>query len=226
MIIIWGHRWYGRGFPRGPHHVATRGFHVWYIPIIPGKQLWITAVGGGQVRGLPVKWSWRAAMPVFAIQWGAIAAGIAAASIAPIAALPVFGGALAAWLWGWKGSHPGGKREEQRRSLTQKMLGTGCPDHLFAPEFVRDVAPKLDKLWGDAIPDRSPEDVAALGPRHQYEAALAYTLLAVRAQLERGELAAKLRARAEQVLDALEKTPSLPEGAPYRAEVRLPETTS
>jgi hypothetical protein len=72
-------------------------------------------------------------------------------------------------------------------------------------------------------PERPPEDVARLGPRDHGEAALAYTVLTVRASFETGALAKALRDQADQVLDALERTPQLPNGAPYRAEVRLPE---
>jgi hypothetical protein len=224
VIIIWGHRWYGRAFQRGEQGLATRAFHLWYVPLIPERQLWVLSENERGLRGTATRWSLRALLPVFALPWGGIAALVAGAAIAPVAALPVGGGALAAWVWGLRANRTKGGRDDQKRALTHRMIGTSCPAELFTADFARAVAPKLDDLWAQACPDRSPEDVAALGPRDRREAALAYTTLAVRAQLETGERAARLRALAEKVVEALERTPAMPDGAPYRAEVRLPES--
>lgn len=223
MIVIWGHRWYGRGFPRDGAGIATRGFHIYYVPLIPLGQMWITHRGDGVVRGMTTRWSWRAAAPVFAIQWTLIAALIASAS--PLVGLPLVAGTLALGVWGFRGSHARGKRDQSRRELTAGVLGTGCPAELMERGVLRGLAPQLDTAWGKVSPDRSPEDCASLGPRDRREAALAYTLLVVRAYCERGALAKTLHGHAERVLDSLERTPTLAQGDPYRGDVLLPESS-
>jgi hypothetical protein len=226
VIIVYGNRWYGNAFARGGAGLATRCFHLYYVPLFPHEQMWVTERRGGRLFGFQTRWSWRAAMPQVAIQWGAAAAGIAGAAITPFAALPVIAGAIALWFWGHAGANPSGARDAKRRELSARVLGTGCPPELLPERVARALSSDLDESWAKASPDRSPEDVAQLGPRDQHEGALAFTIFAVRAQFERGERAATLRARAEQVLDAMEKAPSLPEGAPYRAELKLPETSA
>jgi hypothetical protein len=224
VIVIWGHRWYGQAFPREGQGIATRGFHIYYVPLIPLGQMWITQRGDGMVRGMTTRWSWRAAMPVFAFQWSVIGALIASAS--PVVGLPLVAGAIALGVWGFRGSHPRGKREQERRELTAAVLGTGCPPELIERGMLRELAPRLDTAWGQVSPDRSPEDCASLGPRDRREAALAYTLLTVRGHIEGGGLAKTLHDQAGRVLDALERTPMLPQGDPYRGDVLLPEQTA
>jgi hypothetical protein len=225
MIIIYGWRWYGLAFARGGHGAKTKSFHVFYIPFVPYQQMWVVQEGGGRLRGIPIRWSWRAALTTVGLPWAAIATSIAAA-ISPFAAVPVGAAALAGWIWAMKGARAATGREAQRRELTARVLHTNCPPMLLTDAMAGMVSNDLDGAWANACPDRSPEDVAALGPRDQHEAALAFTLLSVRARLERGELADQLRDRAEQVIDALARMPTLPEGAPYRAELRLPETAA
>jgi len=226
VIIVYGNRWYGSAYARGEAGLATRCFHIYYIPLIAHEQMWVTHRAGGRLYGFQTKWSWRAALPPVALQWGMAAAAICGAAISPIVAVPVMIAAIAGWFWGYNGSRSVHGREAKKRELSARVLKTGCPVPLLPARVARAIASDLDESWGKECPDRSPEDVAALGPRDQQEAALAYTLLAVRASFERGPLAKTLSERAEKVIDAIEKTPQLPEGAPYRAEVKLPETTA
>jgi hypothetical protein len=222
VLIVYGWRWYGNAFARRGHGARTKGFHVFYIPFVPMGQMWVTDQVGNRLRGMPMKWSWKAAISTVGLQWGAIAAGIAS-SITPLAAVPVIGGAIAGWAWAFKGTRSPTGRDELRRALTAEVLHTQCPPELLSDQVSGMAQIDLDSAWADACPDRSPEDVAAMGPRDRREAALAYTLLTVRARNEKGARAEKLRARAEQVIDALEKAPALPEGSPYRGEMKLPE---
>jgi len=226
MIIIYGTRWYGFAFARGGHGAKTKSFHLFYIPLLPLEQMWVVHQGNGRLRGLPIRWSWRAALSTVGLSWGAIAALIVGSAIAPVAAVPVIAGAAAGWIWAMKGSATASGREEQRRALTARVLHTNCPPALFTDALAGMTSNDLDAAWAKACPDRSPEDVAALGPRDQAEAALAFTLLSVRARREQGELARTLADRAERVIDALERMPTLPEGAPYRAELKLPESAA
>ncbi len=222
MIVIYGQRWYGRAFAHGEAGIATRGFHIYYVPLIPTGQMWVVARGDRSVRGIPTRWSWRAALPIFAVQWTLIAA-LAIAAENALLGVPLAIAAAAAGIWAYVGSHPSNARVRAARELTAGVLGTGCPPELLPRDVLRDLASRLDTTWAQVCPERPPEDVASLGPRDRREAALAYTLLTVRASYEHGALARSLRVQAEQVLDALARTPQLPQGSPYRAEVQLPE---
>jgi hypothetical protein len=226
MIIVHGSRWYGQAFERGEQCVKTRCYHLYFLPLIPLSQMWITRRVGDQLVGIPIRWSWSAALSVVGLPWGALLALIIGAAVAPVAAIPVIGLVLVGWIAALRASQTVGRRADAGRDLAATVLRTGCPPELLSDPMAPMIAGDLDQAWAKACPDRSPEDVAALGPRDLGEAALAYTLLAVRARLERGALAATLRERAERVVVALERTPSLPEGAPYRAELKLPDASA
>lgn len=221
MIVIYGQRWYGRGYPAGEQGLATRGLHIYYVPLIPTGQMWITARGNGMVRGVPTKFSWRAAMPIFAVQWTMFAA-CAIAPAAPVFGIGVAIAAAAAGIWGYLHTHPNTKRARMAREITSGVLGMNCPPELIAKPVLRQLTPGLDKLWSQ-VSDRPPEDVASLGPRDRREASVAYTLLVVRANLEGGGLGKSLNDQAGKILDAIDRTPQLPQGAPYRAEVTVPD---
>jgi hypothetical protein len=224
MIVIYGQRWYGSAFPHQGQGIATRGFHIYYVPLIPTGQMWIVSRGDRMVRGVTTRWSWRAALPIFAFQWAVVAAVALGASV-PVIGIPAVIAAVGLGIWGYIGSHPNNARARAAREMTAGVLGTGCPPELMEGPMLRELAQRLDTTWAQVCPGRPPEDVASLGPRDRREAALAYTMLTVRASYERGALAKTLRQQADQVLDQLDRTPSLPQGAPYRAEVQLPEAT-
>jgi len=223
VIIIYGWRWYGLAFARAGHGAKTKAFHVFYIPFLPLGQMWVTQEGGGRLRGFPMKWSWPAALLTVGVQWGLIATAIAGSALGVFGAIPMIAGTIAAMVWAFKRTAKPTGRAARGRDLTAEVLGTNCPVELLPDSIAGMASIDLDGVWAKQCPDRSPEDVAALGPRDHTEGALAYTLLAVRARRERGELSAKLADRADQILDALERTPTLPQGAPYRAELQLPE---
>src|SRR2546423_1402960 len=102
--------------------------------------MWVTQRPGGQLYGFATRWSWSAAFPGVALQWGALAGAIAAGAIAPFAAIPVIAGAAVLGVAAYRKSHPRDKREEKRRDLTASVLRTGCPVALLPAPVARAMA--------------------------------------------------------------------------------------
>jgi hypothetical protein len=58
-MIVFGQRLYGRMMQCGDAYVATRFFHVWFIPLIPFRsQLVLRSLPGGQIETLPTPFHW------------------------------------------------------------------------------------------------------------------------------------------------------------------------
>lgn len=63
MIIIWGTRLFGRvDEVPGLFHVATRFFHLWYIPLIPLGSSLILSKEGNSYRGMDISLSGKSVL--------------------------------------------------------------------------------------------------------------------------------------------------------------------
>lgn len=83
MIIVYGTRFYGKVAACGPSFLATRFFHIWYLPLIPvGTQLVLEETGGGSYRGVDAPFSFKSMMAGYLRVWGPI--GVVLAIIAGI----------------------------------------------------------------------------------------------------------------------------------------------
>ena len=78
MIIVYGTRLYGKIDSCGDTHVATRFFHISWLPLIPmGTQL-VLEKNGGSYRFLPQSLSGRSVLAAYLRTWGVIAAAFVA----------------------------------------------------------------------------------------------------------------------------------------------------
>lgn len=76
MLIIWGTRLFGKVDQVGKDvHVATKFFHLWYVPLIPLESWVVVAQDGDGWRGFPLKsMRWKSAL----IAWLRVALIVAA----------------------------------------------------------------------------------------------------------------------------------------------------
>jgi hypothetical protein len=74
MIIVYGHRMYGRIDQCGTSFVGTQFVHIWYLPLIPtGSSLVLASNPDGSYRGIPVGISGRSVLAGYSRVWGPIA---------------------------------------------------------------------------------------------------------------------------------------------------------
>lgn len=72
MVIIWGQRMYGRVDRFAGSHVATRFFHLYYLPLIPlSSWLVFEERGDGDFVGVQVPMQWRSVLSAW-LRVGAI----------------------------------------------------------------------------------------------------------------------------------------------------------
>jgi len=77
MVIIWGQRMYGRVDRFAGSHVATRFFHLYYVPLIPlSSWLVLEEQTEGNFIGLQLPLQWRSVL----LAWLRVAAVLAAIS--------------------------------------------------------------------------------------------------------------------------------------------------
>jgi hypothetical protein len=83
MVIIWGQRMYGRVDRFAGSHVATRFFHLYYVPLIPlSSWLVLAEHDEGRFQGIQVPLQLRSVM----LAWTRLASvGAAIGAVAAIA---------------------------------------------------------------------------------------------------------------------------------------------
>ena len=111
MIFVWGHRMYGKIEKSGPTYVATRFFHLWYLPLIPlGSQLVLAETEDGKLRCIGQGLSWRSTLAGYLRIWGPVATiaagvGLAGASFDDVSEVAehglLFALAAGAAIWAW-----------------------------------------------------------------------------------------------------------------------------
>ena len=75
MLIIWGTRLYGRcDEVGGMFHIATRFFHVWYIPLIPMGSVVVLERSANSWRGVSVGLSGKSVFAAYARGWSFVGA--------------------------------------------------------------------------------------------------------------------------------------------------------
>lgn len=74
MLIIYGMRFFGRVRECGSSYVATRFFHIWYVPLIPlGSRLILRTSQDGSVQGVSVPFNVKSMLAAYLRVWGPIA---------------------------------------------------------------------------------------------------------------------------------------------------------
>ena len=74
MLIIYGLRFYGRLRECGSSYIATRFFHIWYVPLFPvGSQLILRGGENGSLQGISVPFNFTSMLAAYLRVWGPIA---------------------------------------------------------------------------------------------------------------------------------------------------------
>lgn len=75
-MIVFGVRQYGKVHACGPSYVATRFFHIWFVPLLPTESHLVFAEQGDQARGVSVPLSGPSVLAGYLRAWGLIGAAV------------------------------------------------------------------------------------------------------------------------------------------------------
>lgn len=214
MVIVYGHRAYGKVEHCGGQFAQTKFAHIYYMPLFPTGSFWVTAQDRSGTRGFPIRLHGKSVVATYLRMWGPIAA--LACLVAGSVVATLFGvafTALTAWAWIWTNT-----RHRRRSDFNLVAFGSRCEPSLMDDDM-RDVLRRsIEERWLKVAAGRPPEDIARYGAKTLEEAAAAYGLLRL-AALDR---APDANAAADRIL-AGEIEP-LPAGdGPYR-EADAPQT--
>ena len=225
MIVIYGTRNYGRIREHGGEYAVTRFAHVYYMPLLPVRAVWMGQSSGGQPFAIASKMSLKSVAAGYARTWGIIGgAGLAIAGASHSIGAAVVGClGVAAGLGSFMWSRLRASHEIRRSDLLEAAVGVRCPPELMTRELATTHKDALEQRWAAVATDRSPSDVARFGPANPMQGAIAYSLLAVGAELASGQVASSMRADAAKIAAQMHETSTLGEG-PYRGG--LPDGSS
>ena len=176
MVIIYGHRAYGRVEEHGGEYALTTFVHVYYVPLVPTGSMWVTREGRAR-DAVRIGMHGKSVAAAYLRTWG-LAIAAACVLIAPgvLTGLVAAGlAALSATSWSWRRLRSG---EALRRSdFNLLAFGTRCePSRL--PASTRGVLQAaLEARRASLGLTRPPEDVARFGATSRDEAVIAYGLL-------------------------------------------------
>jgi hypothetical protein len=199
MLVIYGQRRYGMVDAYGSECVQTMFLHVYYVPLIPMRSIWMTST----TAGFPIALDGKSVAAAYLRYWAPAVAllalfaapGIATALIAAaVAALSVI-----AWRWRALASAARG-----RSNFNLAAFGTRCEPRRMPARQRERTAAVLKEKW-EAMPDRRPpEDVARFGAKSRTEAIIAYGLLRLAAFEHRAsdELADRLVSGTYEISEA------------------------
>jgi hypothetical protein len=214
MVIVYGHRAYGKVEHCGGQFAQTKFAHLYYMPLFPTGSFWVTAQDRSGTRGFPIRMHGKSVMATYLRMWGPIAA--IACLVGGNLVATLFGAAFAALsAWAWTLSNT---RHRRRSDFNLVAFGSRCEPALMDDDMRDAVKRSIEARWEQVAAGRPPEDIARYGAKTLEEAAAAYGLLRL-AALDR---APDADAAADRIL-AGEIEP-LPAGdGPYR-EADAPET--
>src|SRR5664279_1498532 len=214
MVIVYGHRAYGKVEHCGGQFAQTKFAHIYYMPLFPTGSFWVTAQDRAGTRGFPIRLHGKSVLVTYLRMWGPIAA--LACLFAGNLVATLVGAAFAALsAWAWTST---GTRHRRRSDFNLVAFGNRCEPSLMDDDMRDVVRRSIDERWLKVAAGRPPEDIARYGAKTLEEAAAAYGLLRL-AALDR---APDANAAADRIL-AGEIEP-LPAGdGPYR-EADAPQT--
>jgi hypothetical protein len=214
MVIVYGHRAYGKVEQHGGQFAQTKFAHIYYMPLIPTGSFWVTAQDRSGTRGFPIRLHGKSVVATYLRMWGPIAA--LACLFAGNLVATFIGAAIAALsAWAWTST---GARQRRRSDFNLVAFGSRCEPVLMDDDMRAAVRRSIEVRWEKVAAGRPPEDIARYGAKTLEEAAAAYGLLRL-AALDR---APDANAAADRIL-AGEIEP-LPAGdGPYR-EADAPQT--
>lgn len=202
MIIIFGTRWTGRVDEQGGECAETLFAHLFYLPIVPLRSIWVIGGTGSEVGtqvrasalvveefgdrrfGLPIRLHARSVAAAFLRVWGVVVA-VACFAVSPSIAMGVVAAGVAAlsvWSWSWRTPRGQDRRHGDLRLLA---FGTRCDPNRLGRAARERLRTTVHAQRAGAGAQRPAEDVARFGPTSLNEAVVAYGQLIVdqRAQL-------------------------------------------
>ena len=212
MIIVFGHRGYGRVDEWGGEYAQTRFAHVYYMPIFPVGSQWITVDGQGRPIGLKIGAHGRSIAATYLRLWAPLIA-LACFAAVPGLVTGILAAALcaaSAYAWSWRVLR--GTLTRRRSDFRLLAFGARCdPGRL--PLETRAVLKQSLEVRHARLPEQRPlEDVARFGARSLDEAVIAYGLLELAALEHRG---GDERAATDRLLAGKHEVAPTGEG-PYR----------
>lgn len=163
MLIVYGHRMYGRIEECAGSFIGTQFVHIWFLPLIPtGSSLVLGTNPDGSFRGIPIGMSGRSVLAGYMRVWGPITLLLSLGGLAVnladasdlaegIATVLVFGFAVAltlgACILGWGILGRLSRDEKQRRAIFAHYTG-----YHVDPTEMRDARhPIRDHLLGQIV---------------------------------------------------------------------------
>lgn len=216
MLIIFGHRHYGRVDAHEGQHASTRFFHLWYLPLIPTESVWVCNDRNGS--GHKMERSWKSVASGYGRIWGPLVAlgAVAAAAGGALAAIPLAAVAAVAGGWSWTTVSLRGDREKLRSSFHLLAYGTRCDPLLMTETMASALKHDIEQRWAATSDGKSPEDIARLGAASLQQAVFAYGVLRLAARTHPAA-----REASEEILRRYAGADvAAVEGGPYRS---LPE---
>jgi hypothetical protein len=216
MIIIYGHRAFGRVDAHGGEHVQTSFAHIYYMPLFPTSSFWVTQDLGNAARGFTINWSGKSIVAAYLRSWGPIAAIAAIAgggAVGVILALAFVG--LTGWAWSLRSLR--GATALRRSDFNVLAFGTRCDPARLERDTRASMKTMLDQRWTELGATRPPDDVAKYGATSVAEAAVAYGLLRL-AAIERRPGAAEA---ADRIFNGTHEPLPVGDG-PYRGDDHAP----
>ena len=208
MVIIYGHRSYGRVEQHGGEYAHTQFAHIYYMPLFPTGSSWV--IGGG--RGIKIGLHGKSVLAAYLRTWGMALALLALfASPGPIG-IAVMAALAALSIYAWTWTNLKGERARRRGDFNLMAYGTRCEPARMLPETRAAIRTALEGRRARFADPRPPEDVARFGARHRDEAVIAYGLLRL-AEVDHGSREAT--ADAERLLDGNHDQLPVVDG-PYR----------
>lgn len=218
MIIIYGHRAFGRVDAHGGEHAQTSFAHIYYMPLFPTSSFWVTQDLGSAARGFTIKPSGKSIVAAYLRSWAPLAALVAFGSsggsaLGVIVTLAFVG--LCGWAWSLRSLR--GATALRRSDFNLLAFHTRCDPARLETDTRRSMKAMLDARWTALGATRPPDDVAKYGAKSVDEAAVAYGLLRLAAIDKR----AGADAAAERIFNGVHEPLPVGDG-PYRGDDQAP----
>jgi hypothetical protein len=178
MIIIYGHRAYGRVDEYGGEYVQTSFAHVYFIPLFPTGSMWVTreTPDGGKL-GLEIPLDGKSVLAAYLRTWGIVLAAVpfmvAPGVVTGLTAVALV--ALSLYAWTWRGLR--GVLARKRSDFNLLAYGTRCEPAKMPSETRVKITAAIEARHAKLPGQRPVEDVARFGATDLDEAVVAYGLL-------------------------------------------------
>src|ERR1051326_9165890 len=177
MIIIYGHRAYGRVDEHDGEYLQTTFAHVYYLPLVPTGSMWVTRDGRDGTFGLKIPLDGKSVLAAYLRTWALVLA-IVPFVVAPSLVTGVGGLALLAlslYSWTWRGLR--GVLARKRGDFNLLAYGTRCEPRRIGADTRARLTAALEARHAKRPEQRPVEEIARFGATDLDEAVIAYGLL-------------------------------------------------